>query len=74
MKEFRIFKELVIINGEGWHRREMSFLAKPWLTQPLGSQKNLGNLKYQLKNKYPPLAKHYKRIPFSFHTCPLPLL
>jgi hypothetical protein len=33
------------------------------------------NHKYQLKNKYPPLAKNrYKRIPFSCHICSLPLL
>jgi hypothetical protein len=30
----------------------------------------LPNLKYQLRNKYPPLVK----IPFSCHICPLPLL
>jgi hypothetical protein len=38
-------------------------------------KKTLPNLKYQLKNKRPPLAKKlYKMIPFSCHTCPLPLL
>jgi hypothetical protein len=35
----------------------------------------LANLKYQLKNKYPPLAKNVtKGYHFRCHTCPLPLL
>jgi hypothetical protein len=39
------------------------------------SKKILPSLEYQLKNKYLPLAKNVtKRIPFSCHTCPLPLL
>ena len=32
------------------------------------------NLKYQLKSKYPPLAKLCKRLAFMCYTCPLPLL
>jgi hypothetical protein len=34
----------------------------------------LPNLKYQLKNKYPPLAKNVTKGLFSCHICPLPLL
>jgi hypothetical protein len=40
----------------------MFFVAKILLTQPLKSQKfELPNLKYQLKNKYPPLAKNFTK-------------
>jgi hypothetical protein len=39
----------------GWHRREIVFLLKIWLIQPLKFFS--ANLKYQLKYKYPPLAK-----------------
>jgi hypothetical protein len=49
--------------GGGLHRREMLFLVKMLLIQPLKSQKHLlANLKYQLKNKYPPLAKNMSLI------------
>ena len=51
-----------IIYGGGWHRREMFFVAKILLTQPLKKSKILlPNLKYQLKNKYPPLAKNFTK-------------
>jgi hypothetical protein len=51
-----------IIYGGGWHRREMFFVAKIFLTQPLKKSKIwLPNLKYQLKNKYPPLAKNFTK-------------
>jgi hypothetical protein len=51
-----------IIYGGGWHRREMFFVAKILLTQPLKKSKIwLSNLKYQLKNKYPPLAKNFTK-------------
>jgi hypothetical protein len=44
-------------HGEGWYRREMFFLVNH-LIQPLKSQHfSLPNLKYQLKNKYPPWPK-----------------
>jgi hypothetical protein len=40
----------------------MFFVAKILLTQPLKSKKTkLPNLKYQLKNKYPPLAKKFTK-------------
>jgi hypothetical protein len=40
----------------------MFFVAKILLTQPLKSKKIwLPNLKYQLKNKYPPLAKNFTK-------------
>jgi hypothetical protein len=46
----------------GLHRREMFFLVKTLLIQPLKSQNfSLTNLKYQLKNKYPPLAKNFTK-------------
>jgi hypothetical protein len=52
----------------------MFFLVKRVLIQPLKSQ-NLTNLKCQLKKYIPtPGQKLYKRILFSCHTCPLPLL
>jgi hypothetical protein len=54
-----IDKGPVIIYGGGWHRREMFFARKLLLTQPSKSQNIwLPNLKYQLKNKYPPLTKN----------------
>jgi hypothetical protein len=60
------FKGPVIIYGRGWHRREMFFVAKILLTQPLKSQKIwLPNFIYQLKNKYPPLAKNLTK---GFHS------
>ena len=44
----------------GWHRREMFFLVKILLIQPLKSRNfSLPNLKYQLQNKYPLLAKNF---------------
>jgi hypothetical protein len=49
--------------GGGWHRREMFFLANIWLIQPLKV-----NLKYQLKYKYPPLAKDVTRGYYSVVT------
>jgi hypothetical protein len=35
------------------------FLVNILLIQPLKSKNNLPSLKYQLKNKYPPLAKNF---------------
>jgi hypothetical protein len=58
----RLSKGPFIIYGGGWHRREMFFVAKILLTQPLKRSKIwLPNLKYQLKNKYPPLAKNFTK-------------
>jgi hypothetical protein len=47
------------------------FLGKKFSDPTIKKSIFLPNLKYQLKNKY---QKLYKRIPFSCHTCPLPLL
>jgi hypothetical protein len=56
---FRTPMRAVIIYGGVWHRREMFFLVKILLIQPLKSQHfSLPNLKYQLKDKYPPLVKN----------------
>jgi hypothetical protein len=43
----------------GWHRREMFFLVKILLKDPIIKKSKffLPNLKYQLTNKYPPLAQ-----------------
>ena len=63
----------------GGYRREMFFVAKFLLTQPLKSQK-LPNLKYQLKNKYPPLAKNFTKGYHSvvthvlYHFCDMSLI
>jgi hypothetical protein len=51
-----------------WHRREMFFLVKRVLIQPLKSQ-NLTNLKCQFKkNIYPPLAKTFTKGYYSVVT------
>jgi hypothetical protein len=39
MNKSTALKGPVIIYGGGWHRREMFFVAKILLTQPLKSQK-----------------------------------
>ena len=57
--------------GGGWHRREMFFLVKYFSDPTIKKSKNvLPNLKYQLENKYPPLAKNFTK----GYTHPVPLL
>jgi hypothetical protein len=63
-----IVRSLVMARGEAPKRNAFWWTFR-W------SKIFLSNFKCQLKNKYAPVAKKlYKRIPFSCHTCPLPLL
>jgi hypothetical protein len=64
-EEYYALRDGSLFTAVGWHRRETFFLVNGFLIQPLKSREFF----------YPPLAKKlYKTIPFSCHTCPLPLL
>ena len=52
----------VIIYGEWWHRKEKFFLVKSFADPTIKKSKKFSpNLKYQLKHKYPPLAKNFTK-------------
>jgi hypothetical protein len=56
-------REVIIYGGEGLHRREMFFLIKNFLIQPL---KFFYPTSY--KNKCPPLAKKFTKVSHSVVT------
>ena len=62
--------------GGGVAPKRNMFLGKTFANPTIKKSKSfLANLEYELKNKYPPLAKNFtKGIPFSCHNSPLPLL
>jgi hypothetical protein len=62
--------------GGGGATKRNVFLGKNFANPTIKKSKSfLANLEYEIKNKYPPLAKNFtKGIPFSCHTSHLPLL
>ena len=66
----------IYAGGGGGATKRNVFLGKNVANPTIKKSKYfLANLEYELKNKYPPLAKNFtKGIPFSCHTSHLPLL
>jgi hypothetical protein len=62
--------------GGGWATKRTLFLGKKFANPTIKKSKSFfAKLEYELKNKYPPLAKNFtKGIPFSCHTSHLPVL